>query len=84
MVMIIHRARRDIARCRRKYGDAWTQYEKEVPYLFIPVSLFLPLRWGNMFPRQIANGSEVYHLEASLESGINCHGVYDPTPGQRP
>lgn len=38
MVMIIHRARRDIARCRRKYGDAWTQYEKEVPYLFIPVS----------------------------------------------
>lgn len=38
MVMIIHRARRDIARCRRKYGEAWTQYEKEVPYLFIPVS----------------------------------------------
>jgi delta24(24(1))-sterol reductase len=37
MVMIIHRARRDIQRCRRKYGDAWTQYEKEVPYLFIPV-----------------------------------------------
>lgn len=37
MVMIIHRAQRDIARCRRKYGDAWTQYEKEVPYLFIPV-----------------------------------------------
>lgn len=38
MVMIIHRAMRDIERCRRKYGDAWTQYEKEVPYLFIPVS----------------------------------------------
>lgn len=38
MVMIIHRAQRDIERCRRKYGDAWTQYEKEVPYLFIPVS----------------------------------------------
>jgi delta24(24(1))-sterol reductase len=38
MVMIIHRAMRDIARCRRKYGEAWTQYEKEVPYLFIPVS----------------------------------------------
>jgi delta24(24(1))-sterol reductase len=37
-VMIIHRAMRDIARCRRKYGEAWTQYEKEVPYLFIPVS----------------------------------------------
>lgn len=38
MVMIIHRAMRDIERCRRKYGDAWKQYEKEVPYLFIPVS----------------------------------------------
>ncbi|KAF2630264.1 C-24(28) sterol reductase [Macroventuria anomochaeta] len=36
MVMIIHRAQRDIARCRRKYGEAWSQYEKEVPYLFIP------------------------------------------------
>lgn len=38
-VMIIHRADRDIARCRRKYGKAWERYEKEVPYLFIPVSL---------------------------------------------
>ncbi|EEP78395.1 Delta(24(24(1)))-sterol reductase [Uncinocarpus reesii 1704] len=35
-IMITHRATRDIQRCRAKYGDAWTQYEKEVPYLFIP------------------------------------------------
>lgn len=34
--MIIHRALRDIEKCRNKYGDAWKQYEKEVPYLFIP------------------------------------------------
>ncbi|KAK2015271.1 ergosterol biosynthesis ERG4/ERG24 family protein [Colletotrichum eremochloae] len=34
--MIAHRAARDIHRCRQKYGDAWTQYEREVPYLFIP------------------------------------------------
>ncbi|KAI1851124.1 hypothetical protein JX266_003789 [Neoarthrinium moseri] len=34
--MITHRAIRDIQRCRQKYGDAWTQYEKQVPYLFIP------------------------------------------------
>ncbi|EFR03402.1 hypothetical protein MGYG_06401 [Nannizzia gypsea CBS 118893] len=34
--MITHRAARDIERCRAKYGDAWTQYEKQVPYLFIP------------------------------------------------
>ncbi|GES63787.1 Delta(24(24(1)))-sterol reductase [Aspergillus terreus] len=35
-VMIIHRARRDIERCRERYGDAWTEYERRVPYLFIP------------------------------------------------
>ncbi|EEH45932.1 uncharacterized protein PADG_02082 [Paracoccidioides brasiliensis Pb18] len=34
--MIFHRSLRDIQRCRAKYGEAWTQYEKEVPYLFIP------------------------------------------------
>ena len=38
MCMIIHRTQRDVARCRRKYGKAWEQYEKQVPYLFIPVS----------------------------------------------
>ncbi|RMD39703.1 hypothetical protein DV735_g5431, partial [Chaetothyriales sp. CBS 134920] len=36
MVMILHRTNRDINRCRRKYGEAWKQYEREVPYLFIP------------------------------------------------
>ncbi|KAJ4343850.1 C-24(28) sterol reductase [Didymella glomerata] len=34
--MIVHRALRDIARCREVYGEAWTEYEKQVPYLFIP------------------------------------------------
>ncbi|KAH8726900.1 ergosterol biosynthesis ERG4/ERG24 family-domain-containing protein [Phaeosphaeriaceae sp. PMI808] len=34
--MIIHRAIRDIEKCRAKYGEAWTEYEKQVPYLFIP------------------------------------------------
>lgn len=37
--MISHRCLRDIQRCRAKYGDAWKEYEKTVPYLFIPVSL---------------------------------------------
>lgn len=37
--MIIHRAIRDIQRCRKKYGKAWEEYERQVPYLFIPVSL---------------------------------------------
>lgn len=35
--MIAHRAWRDISRCRTKYGDAWLEYERRVPYLFIPV-----------------------------------------------
>lgn len=36
--MIAHRAMRDIEKCRAKYGDAWEEYERQVPYLFIPVS----------------------------------------------
>ncbi|EGS17371.1 delta24(24-1) sterol reductase-like protein [Thermochaetoides thermophila DSM 1495] len=35
-VMIAHRAWRDITRCREKYGEAWKEYERRVPYLFIP------------------------------------------------
>ncbi|KAK3684741.1 Delta(24(24(1)))-sterol reductase [Podospora appendiculata] len=34
--MIAHRAWRDIQRCRAKYGEAWLEYERRVPYLFIP------------------------------------------------
>jgi Delta24(24(1))-sterol reductase len=40
-VMILHRARRDIQRCRAKYGESWTEYEKLVPYLFVPVCFTL-------------------------------------------
>ncbi|KAE8409197.1 ergosterol biosynthesis ERG4/ERG24 [Aspergillus pseudonomiae] len=36
--MIIHRVIRDIQRCRERYGEAWAEYERRVPYLFIPVS----------------------------------------------
>ncbi|KAI9834476.1 MAG: C-24(28) sterol reductase [Phylliscum demangeonii] len=34
--MIAHRARRDIQRCEAKYGEAWQEYKRRVPYLFIP------------------------------------------------
>ncbi|CAI6335938.1 unnamed protein product [Periconia digitata] len=45
--MIIHRAKRDIEKCRKNYGEAWTEYEKLVPYLFIPVSRspYEPCTW---------------------------------------
>lgn len=51
VIMIAHRAWRDISRCREKYGEAWREYERQVPYLFIPVSisvcpLCLPSRAG--------------------------------------
>lgn len=36
--MIVHRAIRDIERCHEKYGEAWEEYTRRVPYLFIPVS----------------------------------------------
>lgn len=42
--MIAHRAYRDIERCREKYGEAWKEYERRVPYLFIPVSLLCTSR----------------------------------------
>jgi delta24(24(1))-sterol reductase len=34
--MIVHRAIRDVQKCREKYGDAWMEYERRVPYLFVP------------------------------------------------
>lgn len=37
--MMVHRTRRDIKKCRLKYGKAWEEYEKAVPYLYIPVGL---------------------------------------------
>ncbi|PSK34842.1 hypothetical protein B9Z65_1425 [Elsinoe australis] len=35
-LMIAHRATRDIQRCKEKYGESWKEYERRVPYLFIP------------------------------------------------
>ncbi|KAI4270783.1 MAG: hypothetical protein L6R38_007016 [Xanthoria sp. 2 TBL-2021] len=36
-IMISHRAYRDIQKCEVKYGEAWQEYKRQVPYLFIPV-----------------------------------------------
>ena len=58
MVMIMHRTKRDIERCQRKYGEAWKRYEKEVPYLFIPVSS--GSSWFSSEPGHVANASLQY------------------------
>jgi delta24(24(1))-sterol reductase len=52
--MIIHRALRDIEKCREKYGEAWKEYERQVPYLFIPVSLKLLLSLPEYFANNLA------------------------------
>ncbi|KAF3022373.1 C-24(28) sterol reductase [Penicillium rubens] len=50
--MISHRALRDIQRCRTKYGETWLEYERQVPYLFIPVSNLTLLK---TFPAPVAD-----------------------------
>eukprot|EP00927_Polykrikos_kofoidii_P021972 TRINITY_DN20650_c0_g1_i1.p1 TRINITY_DN20650_c0_g1~~TRINITY_DN20650_c0_g1_i1.p1 ORF type:complete len:464 (+),score=54.35 TRINITY_DN20650_c0_g1_i1:112-1503(+) len=35
-VLLIHRASRDDHFCSQKYGEAWREYKKRVPYLFVP------------------------------------------------
>jgi delta24(24(1))-sterol reductase len=53
--MIIHRTLRDVHRCREKYGKAWEEYEKRVPYLFIPVGFLLPGSFGYLLHGTRAN-----------------------------
>ena len=36
VIMIAHRTRRDLMRCKRKYGEDWDRYCKKVPWIFIP------------------------------------------------
>lgn len=35
-VLLVHRQTRDDAKCRAKYGKAWEEYEKVVPYKIVP------------------------------------------------
>lgn len=34
--MILHRTKRDFAKCAKKYGDDWEEYKRQCPYIFIP------------------------------------------------
>jgi delta24(24(1))-sterol reductase len=64
--MIAHRAARDIYRCRNKYGEHWLEYERQVPYLFIPVS-FLSL--------VIFASPVIAHTACSTLSRRVCFGI---------
>jgi 7-dehydrocholesterol reductase len=35
-ILLVHRAVRDDARCARKYGEAWDEYKRIVPYRIVP------------------------------------------------
>lgn len=56
--MISHRALRDIQRCRTKYGETWAEYERQVPYLFIPVCDLILMSWTptNLSSSTCSNG----------------------------
>ena len=64
--MIVHRALRDIQRCRTKYGDAWLEYEKRVPYLFIPVSSNTRSSWAAL-RGSLADYSVVHNMRSDGE-----------------
>ncbi|CAG8652622.1 14307_t:CDS:2 [Ambispora leptoticha] len=36
VIVLIHRVRRDLERCSKKYGKDWEEYCRRVPYIFIP------------------------------------------------
>ncbi|MBC7172137.1 MAG: hypothetical protein H5U40_06920 [Polyangiaceae bacterium] len=35
-MLLVHRALRDDARCATKYGEAWDEYRRRVPYRIVP------------------------------------------------
>ncbi|RAH44261.1 c-24(28) sterol reductase [Aspergillus brunneoviolaceus CBS 621.78] len=73
--MISHRALRDIQRCRNKYGEAWREYERQVPYLFIPVKSYHDVP-------TTADGSGTMRMARMLTCTLSGIYVYHPTiPG---
>jgi delta24(24(1))-sterol reductase len=75
--MISHRALRDIQRCRNKYGEAWLEYERRVPYLFIPVSIVcldppLSTTRANL-PCSMCSEESTLHIQGLLAASSEGH-----------
>lgn len=68
--MIAHRTLRDIERCRNKYGDAWKEYERRVPYLFIPVCNSGPSLTGYVENENLLITCIVRHIKVHFIPGL--------------
>ncbi|KAL8807074.1 MAG: hypothetical protein Q9182_000907 [Xanthomendoza sp. 2 TL-2023] len=76
-VMIGHRAYRDIRKCEQKYGEAWEEYKRRVPYLFIPVITGPVAR----FARQIAGHGYIVAAPSSYHEFIGPEPLAYDGPG---
>ena len=46
LILLVHRAYRDDAKCRKKYQKLWSDYNTRVPYVFVPFEpIDAPLRF---------------------------------------
>ncbi|KAL8712867.1 MAG: hypothetical protein Q9220_003075 [cf. Caloplaca sp. 1 TL-2023] len=77
-IMISHRAYRDIQKCEAKYGEAWQEYKRQVPYLFIPVGVPPLLR--TIVQAAIADNMRMTGPVARFARNIAGHGYIVAAP----
>lgn len=64
LILLLHRAYRDDAKCREKYSKLWKEYTNKVPYVFLPFNILdAPLRKAGKTLYWLTNGKEALKLE---------------------